>query len=226
MKGPNLKWLVSRAIYLARWRRHLHLSQCIRRIRPNCHGDGSALLGSIPRTNSAANRPSNRPRPHDRSGRRPRRPWQPRSRRRRPTPGPAAVSMERGEHRGGGIPRPSGRTQKRADAAPDKHHLAVEGHTQSLRPKRANCRFSSSAPPSPIRRSTSRHILISRADHATGVDCCVARRPVSGRANWREAAVPRCDSPVPSRSACRAESAQAFGPSSGNPARICCSCII
>ena len=31
--------------------------------------------------------------------------------------------------------------------------------------------------------------------------------PSSGRANGREAAVPGCDSPVPSRSACRAESA-------------------
>ena len=38
-----------------------------------------------------------------------------------------------------GIPRPSGRTEKRAGAAPDEHHLAVEGHTQSLRPERADC---------------------------------------------------------------------------------------
>jgi len=38
-----------------------------------------------------------------------------------------------------GIPRPSGRTEKRAGAAPDEHHLAVEGHTQSLRPERSDC---------------------------------------------------------------------------------------
>ena len=36
-------------------------------------------LGRIPRTNSAANRPGNRPRPHDRSGRGARCPWQLRS---------------------------------------------------------------------------------------------------------------------------------------------------
>ena len=38
-----------------------------------------------------------------------------------------------------GIPRPSKWTEKRAGAAPDEHHLAVEGHTQSLRPERADC---------------------------------------------------------------------------------------
>jgi hypothetical protein len=38
-----------------------------------------------------------------------------------------------------GIPRSSGRTEKRAGAVPDEHHLAVEGHTQSLRPERADC---------------------------------------------------------------------------------------
>jgi hypothetical protein len=34
-----------------------------------------------------------------------------------------------------------------------------------------------------------------------------------------------CDSPVPSRVSCREESAQALGPSGGNPAIICCRCI-
>jgi hypothetical protein len=102
-------------------------------------------LGSILRTNAAANRPGNQPRPHDRSGCRPRCPWQPRSRRRRPTLGSAAVSMERGEHRGGGL------TASRADReegrrCPDEHHLAVEGHTQSPRPERADCPLFSGAP--------------------------------------------------------------------------------
>ena len=32
---------------------------------------------------------------------------------------------------------------------PDEHHLAVEGHTQSLRPERATARCSSGAPPEP-----------------------------------------------------------------------------
>jgi hypothetical protein len=37
--------------------------------------------------------------------------------------------------------RPTGRTEKRAGGRcpPDEHHLAVEGHTQSLRPERADC---------------------------------------------------------------------------------------
>jgi hypothetical protein len=50
-----------------------------------------------------------------------------------------------------GIPRPSGRTEKRAGGrCPDEHHLAVEGHTQSLRPERANCPlFIGRAPPEP-----------------------------------------------------------------------------
>jgi hypothetical protein len=139
VKGPNLKWLVSRAIFLARWRGRLHPSQCIRRIRPNCHADGQPWSGKHSTNQLAANRPGNRPRPHDRSGCRPRCPSQPRSRRRRPTPGPAAVSMQRGEHRGGGHTASIRRTEKRAGAAPDEHHLAVEGHTQSLRPERADC---------------------------------------------------------------------------------------
>ena len=139
--------------------------------------------GSIPRTNSAANRPGNRPRPHDRSGRRPRCPWQPRSRRGRPTPGPAAVSMERGEHRGGGHT-----ASIRADREEGRRCLPT--NTTSLltatprvcAQKGPTARFSSGGPPSPIRRSTSRHVLISRSDHVTRVDCCVARRPSSGPA--------------------------------------------
>jgi hypothetical protein len=47
--------------------------------------------------------------------------------------------MQRGEHRGGGHTASIRRTEKRAGAAPDEHHLAVEGHTQSLRPERADC---------------------------------------------------------------------------------------
>jgi hypothetical protein len=93
----------------------------------------------------------NRPRPHDRSGRRPRCPWQPRSRRRRPTPGPAAVSMQRGEHRGGGHTASirADREEGRRALPPDEHHLAVEGHTQSLRPEGQTARCSSGAPPDP-----------------------------------------------------------------------------
>jgi hypothetical protein len=45
-------------------------------------------------------------------------------------------------------------------------------------------------------------------------------RPSGGRANWREAAVPACDSAVPLSGLLSRESAQALGPSSGNPARI------
>jgi hypothetical protein len=95
-------------------------------------------LGSIPRTNSAANRPDNRPRPHDRSGCRPRCPWH---------PGPAAAGQpsvppphawNAVDTVEAGLPLPSGSTEKRAGAAPDEHHLAVEGQTQSQRPERAD----------------------------------------------------------------------------------------
>jgi hypothetical protein len=143
-------------------------------------------LGSILRTNAAANRPGNQPRPHDRSGCRPRCPWQPRSRRRRPTLGSAAVSMERGEHRGGGL------TASRADReegrrCPDEHHLAVEGHTQSPRPERADCPLFSGAPKpdQTIDLEARPHLTIGSR---TGVDCCVARRPPAcGHLSWSDA---------------------------------------
>ena len=66
------------------------------------------------------------------------------------TPGPAAVSMERGEHRGGGAYRVHQGGPRRGPALPpDEHHLAVEGHTQSLRQKGPTVRCSSGAPPKP-----------------------------------------------------------------------------
>jgi hypothetical protein len=118
VKGPNLKWLVSRAIFLARWRGRLHPSQCIRRIVQTVTAMVSPGLGSIPRTNSAANRPGNRPRPHDRSGCRPRCFGN-------PVPPPLFNPWSRRRKRGtrvntveAGLPRPSGRTEKRAGAAP------------------------------------------------------------------------------------------------------------
>jgi hypothetical protein len=47
-----------------------------------------------------------------------------------------------------GLPRPSGRTEKRAGAARDEHP-AVEGHTQSLRPERADCPLFTGLAPKP-----------------------------------------------------------------------------
>ena len=135
-------------------------------------------LGSIPRTNSAAKRPGNRPRPHDRGGRRPRCPWQPRSRRRRPTPGTAAVSMECGEHRGGGHTASIRADREEGRRCPPTNTTSLLRATPRVcAQKGPTARFSSGAPPEPdqtIDLKARPHLT----DHVTGVDCYVARRPL------------------------------------------------
>jgi hypothetical protein len=184
VKGPNLKWLVIRTIFLGRLRGRLHPSQCIRRIRPNCYGWSAQVW-------EAFHKPTQLPIDLvidpalmtvvdvdlDVLG----------------NPGSAAVgqpsvppqawnAMNTAE---AGIPRPSARTEKRAGAAPRQHHLAVEGHTHSLRPGEGRLPAVHRArPPSPIRRSTSRprpHLTIGSRNWSG----LLLHKPTGYRHSWR-----------------------------------------
>jgi hypothetical protein len=115
-------------------------------------------LGSIPRTNSAANRPGIDP-PSDRSGYRPRCPSQLRSRPRRPTTVPAPRASNAVSTVKAGLPRPSGRTEK-GRALPPTNTTSLLRVTPKVCAQKGRLPAVHRAhPASPIRRSTSRHVL-------------------------------------------------------------------